>query len=103
MTKGANIQGIGKVESQTQSGVRSWVSKRTASTRRKPEEQRENLISNEDGFLLYGGVKTCGDCYHYSSVMTGPAVEGVKTDQVTSPRLQNLTTINNCKIITSCR
>ena len=32
-----HIQGIGKVQSQTQSGVRSWVSKRTT-TRKKPDE-----------------------------------------------------------------
>ena len=32
-----NIQGIEKVQSQTQSGVRSWVSKRTT-TRKKPDE-----------------------------------------------------------------
>ena len=31
-----HIQGIGKVASQTQSGIRSWVSKRT--TRKKPED-----------------------------------------------------------------
>ena len=34
------IQGIGKVESQTQqSGVRSWVSKRTTTSRKKPDEE----------------------------------------------------------------
>ena len=54
------------------------------------EKHEEILIHNEDGFSLFEGVKTWCDCYHYSSVMTGQAVEGVKTDQVTSPQLQNL-------------
>ena len=41
--KGANIQGIGKVESQTESGVRKWVSKRTSSMRKKKDDEEDSV------------------------------------------------------------